>query len=81
MQMTSHSAVLQALSLRATYVNRKKKTHAPLHAWTIDESGTVDTSALDTSIESEIAENEIRESSSIAIPEEALRIHGFAPPK
>ncbi len=82
MQTTSHSAVLQALiSLCATYVNGKKNTDAPLHAWTIDESGTLDTSALDTSIESEIVEKEIRESSSIAIPVEALRIHSFAPPK
>jgi hypothetical protein len=81
MQTTSHSAVLQALSLRATYVNGKKNTNAPLHAWTIDESGTLDTLVLDTSIESEIVEKEIWELSSIAIPEEALRIHGFAPPK
>jgi hypothetical protein len=47
----------------------------------IDESGTLDTLVLNTSIESEIVEKEIRVLTSIAIPEEALRIHGFAPPK
>ncbi len=81
MQRTSHSAVLQALSLCATYVNEKKNIDAPLHTWTMDELGTLDTLALDTSIESEIVEKAIRELSFIAIPEEALRIHGVAPPK
>ncbi len=60
MQTTSYCAVLKALSRHAAYINGKKNTKSSLHAWTIDESGTLDTSVLDTSIESEIVETEIR---------------------
>ncbi len=41
----------------------------------------LDTLALNTCTESEIVETEIRELTSTDVPEEALRIHGFAPPK
>jgi hypothetical protein len=51
------------------------------HAWAIDETGMLKTTRLDICNESEIVDQEIKEINAIAVPEDLLQIHGYAPPK
>jgi hypothetical protein len=51
-----------------------------LHSWSLDETGTVETSKL-RMCESEIEQLELSEVNSIVIPEKVLQVHGYAPPK
>jgi hypothetical protein len=52
-----------------------------MHAWSIDDTGTLDTTGMASSSEIDALEQEIREFNSIIIPEEVLQVHGYAPPK
>jgi hypothetical protein len=72
--------VLKALSHRAIFGNRKA-VKAPTHAWSIDDTGTLDTTGLASCSDIDVLEQEIREINSITIPEEVLQVHGYAPPK
>jgi hypothetical protein len=53
----------------------------PQHSWTLDETGTLDTSRLLLGSENETEQQEIREIYGIQVPEEILQVHGYAPPK
>ncbi len=77
--MTSHEAVLNALSHRA--VIRRKTTEEPTHLWAIDEMGMLDTSGFGSCNENDSIEKEIRELNTIVIPDNVLQVHGYAPPK
>jgi hypothetical protein len=79
MQTTSHMTVLKALSHHAIFGNGKA-AEAPVHAWSIDDTGTLDTTRLASSSDIDVLEQEIREFIS-TVPEEALQVHGYAPPK
>lgn len=82
MNTTRHETVLQVLSARAQRFHRKKdvvESGVSCHDWTVDETGTVNTSVIIS--ESETQQKEIREMNSITLPEEILQVHGFAPPK
>jgi hypothetical protein len=79
MQTTSRTSVLQALShcARNLYVkNTTKEQH-----WSIDETGTLDTSRLDICKENDILQQEISKLNAIPVLEEVLQIHGFVPLK
>jgi hypothetical protein len=52
-----------------------------MHTWSIDETGTLDTSGLASSSDLDILEQEIREFNLIIVPEEVLQVHGYAPPQ
>ena len=80
MQTTGHKTVLTALSHCAKNGNVTAR-EAPMHTWSIDETGTLDTSGLASSSDLDILEQEIREFNSITIQEEVLQVHGYAPPK
>ncbi len=53
----------------------------PLHAWSNDETGTLETLGLVTCKEIDVLDQEIRKLSAITTLEEVLQVHGFAPPK
>jgi hypothetical protein len=72
--------VLKALLHRAIFGNGKA-VKASTHAWSIDDTGMLDTTGLASSSDIDVLEQEIRESNSITIPEEVLQVHGYAPPK
>jgi hypothetical protein len=80
MQTTGHKTVLNALSHCAINGNVTAR-EVPMHTWSIDETGMLDTSGLASSSDLDILEQEIREFNSITIPEELLQVHGYAPPK
>ena len=76
--MTSHEAVLDALSHRA--VIRRKTTEEPTNLWSIDEMGMLDTSGFGSCNENDSIEKN-RELNTIIIPDNILQVHGYAPPK
>jgi hypothetical protein len=80
MQTTSNRKVLKALSHRAIFGNGKAGK-APTHAWSIDDTGTLDTTGLASSSDIDALEQEIREFNSITVSEEVLQAYGYAPPK
>jgi hypothetical protein len=80
MKTTSHMTVLKALLHRAIFGNGKA-VKAPMHAWSIDDTGVLDTSGLASSSDIDVLEQEIRELNFITAPEEVLQVHGYAPPK
>ncbi len=80
MQTTSHKTVLRALSHHGINGNVTARD-VPTHTWSIDETGTLDTSGLASSSDLDLLELEIREFHSITVPEEVLQVHGYAPPK
>ncbi len=49
------------------------------HDWTVDETGTLDTSVIISEHETE--QQEISEINKITLPEEILQVHGYVPPK
>ena len=51
----------------------------PSNNWKIDETGTITTSLIASERETE--QQEISEMNNIALPEEILQVHGYAPPK
>jgi hypothetical protein len=80
MQTTSHRVVLKSLSHRAIFGNGKADK-APMHAWSIDDTGMLDTTEMASSSDIDTLEQEIREFNSITFPEEVLQVNGYAPPK
>jgi hypothetical protein len=54
-------------------------SEASTHAWTVDETGTIDTSVIISELETE--QQEISEMNNITLPEEILQVHWYAPPK
>jgi hypothetical protein len=54
-------------------------SEASLHAWTVDGTGTINTSVILS--EREIEQHKISEMNNITIPEEILQVHGYAPSK
>jgi len=82
MNGTKHETVLQVLTHRAERFRSKlgrAGLSEPTHAWSIDETGTIETSGLTGDGGAE--QLEISEVNKITIPEEILQVHGFAPPK
>ncbi len=51
------------------------------HFWSIDETGTLDTSGFGSCNENDVIKKGIRELNTIVIPDEVLQVHGYAPPK
>ncbi len=80
MQTTSHMIVLKVLLHHEIFGNGKD-IQAPTHAWSIDDTGMLDTNVLASSSDINVLEQEIWECNSITIPEEVLQVHGYAPPK
>jgi hypothetical protein len=80
MQTTSHMTVLKALSYCAIFENGKA-VEASTQVWSIDDTDTLDTTRLASSMDMDVLEQEIREFNSITIPEEVLQVRGYAPPK
>jgi hypothetical protein len=80
MQTTSHMMVLKALSHRAIFGN-SNVVEAPMHVWSIDDTGTLDTNGLASSSDIDVSEQDIRKFNSITVPEEVHQVHGYAPPK
>ena len=82
MNITRHETVLQVLTSWAQRFCRRMNgvgLEVSSNNWTIDETGTIDTSAIIS--ENETEQQEIREMNSITLPEEILQVHGYAPPK
>jgi hypothetical protein len=82
MNGTKHETVLQVLTQRAErFCNRigQSGLDRPGHAWTINKTGTIESSGL--TCDSDAEHLEISEVNKITIPEEILQVHGFAPPK
>jgi hypothetical protein len=83
MNTTSHNKVLDAITHRAINICGKTRTvdgdARQLHA--IDETGTLDLSGLNLYNENDALQQEMKEMNEIPVPEEALQVHGFAPPK
>ncbi len=53
----------------------------PQYYWTLDETGTLETSRLLLSSKNETEQQENSEIKCIQIPNEILHVHGYAPPK
>ena len=66
----SCNTVLSALSYRAGTAE---------HLWSVDETGTIDTSALASCNLRETEQQEIREINFVQVLDEQLRVHGMAP--
>jgi hypothetical protein len=49
MQTTSHRTVLKALLHHAIFGNGNMASKAPMHAWSIDDTGTLDTTGMASS--------------------------------
>ena len=83
MNIKQHDTVLQALTHHAQQFNQRLCVipKVPQHSWTLDETGTLDTSRLLLGIENETEQQEIREIYGIQVPKEILQVHGYAPPK
>ena len=82
LNVTQHKSVLNALSYRTQsflHINCKDAGMAE-HLWSVDKTGTVDTSALALCNLRETEQQEIREINSIQVLDELLRVHGMAPP-
>ena len=82
MNITRHETVLQVLTSWAQRFCRRMNgvgLEVSSNNWTIDETGTIDTSAIIS--ENETEQQEIREMNSLTLPEEILQVHGYAPPK
>jgi hypothetical protein len=83
MNGTKHETVLQVLTQCAQRFccRMGRPGHKDLgHTWTIDETGTLETSGLGM-CDSEVEQLENREVNKITAPEEVLQVHGFAPPR
>jgi len=50
------------------------------HTWSLDKTGTIDTSGLTLYNKKDAEQHEIGESLNIPVPDEVLQIHGYAPP-
>jgi hypothetical protein len=81
MEITQHEAIINALSHRVGDLIVNALADSAQHAWAIDETGTLETARLDICNEPDKVDQEIREVNAIAVPEEVLQIHGYAPPK
>jgi hypothetical protein len=81
MGITRHETVINALSHRAGNLYVNALAVLGQHAWAIDETGMLETTWLDICNESEIVDQEIKEINAIAVPEDLLQIHGYAPPQ
>ena len=83
MNITRHETVLQVLTKWSQQRFHQRLNvvgpEDPLHAWAVDETGTVETSAILS--EQETEQQEISEINNITLPEEILQVHGYAPPK
>ena len=77
MNITRHETVLQVLSNRAQRFRRKMNvigSEASPCDWTVDETGTINTSLIISECETE--QQEISEMKNIPVPEEILQVHG-----
>jgi hypothetical protein len=54
-------------------------SEASTHDWTVDETGTIDTSVIISELETE--QQEISEMNNITLSEEIVQVHGYAPSK
>jgi hypothetical protein len=79
MNGTSHERVLASLSHRADrFCNLCKNDQGNSHSWALDKTGTIRTSTIEYS---EAEQQEKNEVSNFDVPDEVLKIHGYAPPK
>jgi hypothetical protein len=83
MNITNHKAVLQApslLSRRFSTARISDEQDGNQHSWTLDETGTIETSRLTFYSEKDAEQQEIRETLNIPVSDEVLQVHGYAPP-
>jgi hypothetical protein len=83
MNGTRHETVMQVLTQQAQHFHHHINglgAEDHLHFWSLDETGTVETSKLHM-WESETEQLEISEVNKTVILEEVLQVHGYAPPK
>jgi hypothetical protein len=84
MNITSHKAVLQALSFRSRRFSKSTigdEQDGNRQVWSLDETGTIDTLGLNLYSENDAEQQEIRETLNIPVPDDVLQVHGYAPPK
>jgi hypothetical protein len=83
MNITQHDTVLQALTHHAQQFHQRLRVipEIPQHSWTLDETGTLDTSRLLLGSEKETEQQEIKEIYGVQVPKKILQVHRFAPPK
>ena len=83
LNVTQHKSVLNALSYRTqSFLHRNcKDAGTAEHLWSVDETGTINTSALALCNLRETEQQEISKINSIQVPDELLRVHGMAPPR
>ncbi len=81
--ITGHITVLQVLTNRAQKYHQRVHVTGPKdpgHSWSLDETGTLETSRLHMYSEYEVQQQEISEINMIEVPKEVLQVHGHAPP-
>jgi hypothetical protein len=82
MNTTKHTSVLEAYSHRANkFCGKARQVSDDARLCAIDETGTLDLSGLNIYEENDALQQEMEELNGIAVPEEILQVHGFAPPK
>jgi hypothetical protein len=82
MNITNHRAVLQALlfcSQRFSMATISDKEDGSGQSWSLDKTGTINTSGLTFYGENDAEQQEIRETLNIPVPDEVLQVHGYAP--
>jgi hypothetical protein len=83
MNIANHRAVLQALlfcSRRFSMATISDEHDGSRQSWSLDKTGTIDTSGLTFYGENDAEQQEIRETLNIPVPDEVLQVHGYAPP-
>jgi hypothetical protein len=80
--ITGHNTVLQILT------NRAQKYHQvnvngpedPGHSWSLNKTGTLESSGLHMSSEYEVQQQGISEINMVEVPKKVLQVHGHTPP-
>ncbi len=83
LNITNHRAVLQALlfhSRQFSTATISDEHDGSWQSWSLDKTGTIDTSGLTFYGENDAEQQEIRETLNIPVPDEVLQVHGYAPP-
>jgi hypothetical protein len=83
MNITNHRAVFQALlfcSQQFSMATISDKHDGSWQSWSLDKTGTIDTSGFTFYGENDAEQQEIRETLNILVSDEVLQVHGYAPP-
>ncbi len=83
MNVTNHRSVLHTLLLwsrRFSTRTTSDEHESNQHTWSLNKTGTIDTSGLTLYNKKDARQKEIRESLNIPVPDKVLQVHGYAPP-